>query len=199
VRNMRGAWWRSRVAWHSARPSSSSSSSSRPILIGGHGVVPTDRPPRRGHRRSSHSRCGSWSVREWTRTAREGRPVGCHSCSCASGTEPGGFGSHVLSSVAAEDGRPAVPQYPVALFRCLARSTLPRAGRLTREPFPAPQPQDRKRGRPLTTVASAGMEILHPGYIEVFSTDWQRGALFAPMSTGQPLDGPVATRGVGPG
>src|SRR3954453_14849156 len=27
---------------------------------------------------------------------------------------------------------------------------------------------------------------------EVFSTDWQHGALFAPMSTGQPLDGPVA-------
>jgi hypothetical protein len=121
VRNVRSAWWQS-SAWHSACASSSSSSSSRPIPIVGHGVVPSDRRPRRGHRRS-----GSQPVQLMIRApmcapVRAGRPVGAMTAGVPAARRPAGLGAR-FSSMAVEYGRPAGPQHPVALFRCLARST----------------------------------------------------------------------------
>jgi hypothetical protein len=144
VRNLRSAWWQS-SAWHSP-------------------VLPRPPPVRRARSRSSvtapslatvvlaaaiegraHSRCSSWSVRQCARTRPCGPAGRCHDCRCASGTETGGArrpGSRRWRSNTAVQRALSIP-WPCS--GALPAALLPRAGRLTREPFPAPQQRDRKR------------------------------------------------------
>jgi hypothetical protein len=144
VRNLRSAWWQS-SAWHSACASSSSSSSSRPIPIVGHGAVPSDRRPRRGHRRS-----GSQPVQLVVRApmcapVRAGRPVGAMTAGVPAARRPAGLGGQVSRRWRSNTAVQRALSIPWPCSGALPAALLPRAGRLTREPFRAPQQRDRKR------------------------------------------------------